>query len=402
MQIVRTVAELRAVLRDRRADGVGLVPTMGALHDGHLALARRAAAENGTTVMSIFVNPTQFNDPADLAAYPRDEAADAELAGAAGVDVLLRSGARRGLSARLHRHRRPARAARRDARGRASRSGPLPRRHHRGHQAAEHGLPRPGLLRTEGRPAGAGHPGAGPRPEHPHRDRYSCRRSGSPTAWPCPAGTRRLAPRERSQAAGLYAALSAARKIAGRGERARRAVLRAAGAVLADYAIEAEYLALVDSETFAPVQILTGRAGGAGHRGLRRRHPADRQRDHRDRRVAGRPPSGSDRGGIHHIRPVAAGRRWWNGSSAAEPGAPHRALLHRPAREHKPREGAADVHSPDRSERATNASRSPSPPCWTSSARAPRSSWSPPTTIPARSRPSGPASTWSWSGTPAR
>ena len=67
----------------------------------------------------------------------------------------------------------------------------------------------------------------------------------------------RLAPRERSQAAGLYAALSAARKVAGRGERAAEPLLRAAGAVLADYAIEAEYLALVDSETFAPVQILT-------------------------------------------------------------------------------------------------------------------------------------------------
>ena len=90
MKIVRTVGELRAALRPYRADGsVGLVPTMGALHDGHLELARRAAAENDVVVMSIFVNPTQFNDPADLQAYPRDEAADAELAAGAGVDFLF-------------------------------------------------------------------------------------------------------------------------------------------------------------------------------------------------------------------------------------------------------------------------------------------------------------------------
>src|SRR6476469_353399 len=90
MTIVRTVAELRAALHPYRAAGsVGLVPTMGALHDGHLQLARRAKAENDVVVMSIFVNPTQFNDPADLNAYPRDEQADAELAASADVDLLF-------------------------------------------------------------------------------------------------------------------------------------------------------------------------------------------------------------------------------------------------------------------------------------------------------------------------
>ena len=90
MRIVRTVRELRAALRPHRSTGsIGLVTTMGALHDGHLELCRRARSENDVVVMSIFVNPTQFNDAADLAAYPRDEAADARMAAGAGVDLLF-------------------------------------------------------------------------------------------------------------------------------------------------------------------------------------------------------------------------------------------------------------------------------------------------------------------------
>ncbi|MFF8186173.1 pantoate--beta-alanine ligase [Microbacterium sp. NPDC016588] len=88
-RIVRTVAELRAVLAPRRADGVGFVPTMGALHEGHLSLMRAARNANGTVVLSIFVNPTQFGEAADLNAYPRTEAADVALAAEAGVDVVF-------------------------------------------------------------------------------------------------------------------------------------------------------------------------------------------------------------------------------------------------------------------------------------------------------------------------
>jgi pantoate--beta-alanine ligase len=68
---------------------IGLVPTMGAFHDGHLALFRAARAENAVVVASLFVNPAQFEDDADLAAYPRDEARDERLAAEAGVDVLF-------------------------------------------------------------------------------------------------------------------------------------------------------------------------------------------------------------------------------------------------------------------------------------------------------------------------
>ncbi|HXR12398.1 MAG TPA: pantoate--beta-alanine ligase [Gaiellaceae bacterium] len=83
MRIVRAISELRL-------DGeVGLVPTMGALHAGHVALFRAARAENETVVASLFVNAAQFDVGADLAAYPRDEARDAEIAEQEGVDVLF-------------------------------------------------------------------------------------------------------------------------------------------------------------------------------------------------------------------------------------------------------------------------------------------------------------------------
>ncbi len=91
MRVIRTVGELRAVLSEPRRDGrrIGFVPTMGALHDGHLSLMHRARSECDVVVSSIFVNPTQFNDARDLAAYPRTEADDSAQLAAAGVDVLF-------------------------------------------------------------------------------------------------------------------------------------------------------------------------------------------------------------------------------------------------------------------------------------------------------------------------
>ena len=88
MKTVRTIAELRAAL-DGAGGTLGLVPTMGAFHDGHQALFRAARTENVVVVVSLFVNPAQFEQDGDLADYARDEARDAELAEAAGVDVLF-------------------------------------------------------------------------------------------------------------------------------------------------------------------------------------------------------------------------------------------------------------------------------------------------------------------------
>jgi len=89
MNVIGGIAELRAMLRSREAGVVGLVPTMGALHAGHESLFRAARAECATVVASVFVNPAQFGDPADLEHYPRDEAHDVATAEHAGVDVLF-------------------------------------------------------------------------------------------------------------------------------------------------------------------------------------------------------------------------------------------------------------------------------------------------------------------------
>jgi len=88
LRIVRSRAELREALATAPRP-VGLVPTMGWLHDGHRALIQQARAENATTVVSIFVNPRQFSDPADLEKYPRSEARDIALCTEEGVDLIF-------------------------------------------------------------------------------------------------------------------------------------------------------------------------------------------------------------------------------------------------------------------------------------------------------------------------
>jgi pantoate--beta-alanine ligase len=92
---LRAVSELRRELAPARrgARRIGLVPTMGALHEGHLSLIRAARVDCDVVVVSLFVNPAQFNEAADLERYPRDEARDSELAAAAGADILFIPGA---------------------------------------------------------------------------------------------------------------------------------------------------------------------------------------------------------------------------------------------------------------------------------------------------------------------
>lgn len=91
MKIIRAVSALRQEVAMARRGGsrIGLVPTMGAFHEGHLSLMRRARERCGFVVVSLFVNPTQFNEQSDLDRYPRDERRDAEMAEAEGVEVLF-------------------------------------------------------------------------------------------------------------------------------------------------------------------------------------------------------------------------------------------------------------------------------------------------------------------------
>ena len=90
MELIRAAADLTAAVDERRSAGadIGLVPTMGALHDGHASLIRRARSERDIVVVSIFVNPRQFGPDEDLSRYPRDEARDVGLAGSLGADVV--------------------------------------------------------------------------------------------------------------------------------------------------------------------------------------------------------------------------------------------------------------------------------------------------------------------------
>jgi pantoate--beta-alanine ligase len=256
MITVRTVRELRAVLRPYRAQGsIALVPTMGALHDGHLELARRAGEENDIVVMSIFVNPTQFNDASDLAAYPRDEQADAELAESAGVDVLFVPDPVEvyppGFSATVELH------------------GPI-------------------VDVLEGARRGAGHfrgvttvvskllgMSAPDRAYFGQKDAQQARvvralvadlnidtdivavptvREADGLAMS--SRNRRLSEQDRARAVGVSQALLAGQALAATGELDAGTVLRAAAEVLARNEIDPEYLALVDAETFLPVEVL--------------------------------------------------------------------------------------------------------------------------------------------------
>ena len=91
MEVIGTIAELKGVLDGYRAEGkcIGFVPTMGALHAGHASLVERSVKENDVTVVSVFVNPTQFNDKNDLKNYPRTLEADCALLERVGATVVF-------------------------------------------------------------------------------------------------------------------------------------------------------------------------------------------------------------------------------------------------------------------------------------------------------------------------
>jgi pantoate--beta-alanine ligase len=260
MRTVRSVAELREALAAPRRAGhtIGLVPTMGALHEGHAELLRRARAEHDVVVMSLFVNPAQFNEAADLAAYPRTEEADAAVARAAGVDVLFAP-------------------------------------------AAEEVYP-PGFATTvkvggpalglEGEHRGPGHfegvatvvlkllnmaaPDAAYFGQKDGQQLAVIRRMvrdldvpvrieavptvREPDGLALSSRNARLRPDERERAPALHAALRAAADRVADGSRDAATVVAAARAAMAPYAVDPEYLAVVDADTFTQLDEIDRRA----------------------------------------------------------------------------------------------------------------------------------------------
>ena len=257
MRTLRTVAELRAALAPARRDGrtIGLVPTMGAFHAGHVSLMERARSETDIVVVSLFVNPTQFGPSEDLSAYPRDEARDAELAAAAGVDVLFAP---------------PVEEVYPDGFQTTVRVGAL----------AEplEGAQRPGhfdgvatvvtkLLNMVGPDVAFFGQKDAQQALIVHRVVRDldipvrievCPTVREPDGLALSSRNAYLGPAERERAIALRRALDAAERAVAAGERDPSAVARAAHAALAPYEVEPEYLALVSSDTLQPVETIDG------------------------------------------------------------------------------------------------------------------------------------------------
>ncbi len=259
MRTLRTVQELRAALSQPRkqARTIGLVPTMGALHEGHLNLIRRAAAECDEVVVSLFVNPAQFEDAADLDVYPRDEARDAELAAAAGAHFLFAPPV-----AEVY----PA--------GFATRvviDGPLTSTLEGSHRGPEHF---DGVATVVAKLFNMVGPQVAYFGQKDAQQALVIRKLVADLDFPvrieiCPtvrepdglalsSRNAHLAGRDRERALALTSALKAAADAVRAGERDAAAVAATARAAMTDFSVEPEYLALVDPATLDPVTSIDG------------------------------------------------------------------------------------------------------------------------------------------------
>jgi pantoate--beta-alanine ligase len=260
MRTVRTVTELRSALAAPRREGltIGLVPTMGALHDGHLSLIRHARAHCDLVVVSLFVNPSQFNESADLERYPRNERVDADLAAKAGAAVLFAPSVEEvypsgfattvevlGLTERLEGAARGAE----HFRGVSTVVTKLlcmamPDVAYFGQKDAQQVLVIRRLARDLNLPVRIE---ALPTVREPDGLALSSRNA-------------LLATSERARAPALSAALQAASELAANGERSAAVLLEAARAAMRPLDVEPEYLALVEPDTLEPVDTLAGEA----------------------------------------------------------------------------------------------------------------------------------------------
>jgi pantoate--beta-alanine ligase len=260
MRILRSVAVLRDELAPARRKGlsIGLVPTMGALHEGHLSLIRHAREHCDVVVVSLFVNPAQFNERADLERYPRTGRRDAELAATAGADLLFAPSVEEvypsgfatsvevlGLTERLEGAARGAE----HFRGVATvvtklLCMALPDVAYFGQKDAQQVLVIRRLASDLNLPVRIE---TLPTVREPDGLAMSSRNA-------------LLAPDERARALALPAALEAARVLAAAGERSAQALLDAAREAMRPFDVEPEYIALVEPDTLEPVLTLTAAA----------------------------------------------------------------------------------------------------------------------------------------------
>lgn len=255
MIVVRTVADLRAALRERRDRRIGFVPTMGALHEGHMSLLRAARLANATVVLSIFVNPTQFDESADLEAYPRTEDRDLALAESAGVDIVFAPDVAQmypdGFATTVSVTGPISETLEGAQRGRAHFDGVAtvvtklllavaPDAAYFGAKDAQQVAVVRRFVADLGIPV----------------EIVACPTSRDPDGLARSSRNARLSPAERERALAIPRALHAATKAAVAGVRDADALRVAAVDVLRDVDIEPEYVAVVDPDTFEPVHSL--------------------------------------------------------------------------------------------------------------------------------------------------
>jgi len=290
VRTLRTVAEVRTALRPARREErtIALVPTMGALHAGHLALVERARGECDEVVVSLFVNPTQFGDPDDLATYPRDEDRDAVLAAEAGADLLFAPGAGELYPPGFATH--------------VALEGPLVETLEGAHRGPEHFR---GVATVVTKLLNVVQPDVAFFGQKDAQQTIAVRRLVADLNLPVRVDVAptvreedglalssrnvRLAPADRERALALPAALAAAADAHASGERDVAALGSKARAAMATFGVDPEYLALVDPESLAPVDpaeeqvlvVVAATVGGVrlidnqliANPGLRRRQP---------------------------------------------------------------------------------------------------------------------------------
>ncbi|HEY2217587.1 MAG TPA: pantoate--beta-alanine ligase [Solirubrobacteraceae bacterium] len=260
MRTVRAVDELRSELAPARREGrtIGLVPTMGALHEGHLSLIGRARRECDVVVVSLFVNPAQFDEHADLERYPRDERRDAQLASDAGTDILFAPPVDEvyppgfatsvevlGITDRLEGVSRGAEHFRGVSTVVAKLLGmTLPDVAYFGQKDAQQLVVIRRLVADLNLPVRV----------------QSCPTVREADGLAMSSRNARLSPEERARAVALSEALRAATQRASEGERSAVVLLDVACAALLAREIEPEYLELVDPETLLPCEQLAHEA----------------------------------------------------------------------------------------------------------------------------------------------